>query len=328
MQPRPKITLDNNCIINLFDPGAATPTSVDELTEILTLVEEGVAEIAVTTRVESDLENDRDSERRARLMQKVQSLNVVGTVARMGFSRWDSGDVWGGDDTIRLTEEIRQIIFPGGLDPKSKSFGNKINDIDHLVGHKINRRDIFVTDDGAILKKAENLRRSPGILVMKPPECLKYLRDLRRRIVSLPLQSEVSTALYSNNSLTGRVTFNFSNNDGSFVIGYGIFLFEPKWTEAGADSIHVYTDAPSIDSLALAEGVTETSSIRSAEGYDFTSRVRTPREGDVVIVQNKNGYFCAIKIVDVLVKDRGDDRDELVFDFAIQTNGTCDFGTL
>ena len=54
-----KLTLDTNCIINLLDYKSESATSVDELTEILRYGLDGDVNIAITTKVESDFNNDK-----------------------------------------------------------------------------------------------------------------------------------------------------------------------------------------------------------------------------------------------------------------------------
>lgn len=175
MNHRTKLTLDNNCIINLLDTKSLTATSVKELSKIMRLALSSIADIAITTRVDADLKNDADVVRKTTLLKQIQKFPVVGTVARIGVSKWDSGDVYGGEESIRWADDIQKIVFPSGLNSNSSTYGNKINDIDHLLGHKINRRDIFVTDDGDMLRKSENLKKSLGIVVMTPASCLQFL---------------------------------------------------------------------------------------------------------------------------------------------------------
>ena len=321
----PTITFDNNCIVNLFDANSVSATSVEELQQIIEFESEGLVQITITTRVEADIENDRNENRKQEFLEIIKKFPVVGSIGRFDVSKWDSGDVWVGDKQNRLVDEIQKVVFPGGLNPSSRNYKNKVNDIDHLVGHFINGHDVFVTDDKAILKKAETLKVSPGIIVKSPTDCLGFLHDLKNRSRTVSLKSEFPIEGYSSKSLENSQSFNFSNNDGKFNIGSGIFLFETQWSRAGADSIHSYSDQRSIDSLALADGIGEIEEVKSVSPFDFTSRARTAKEGEVLILQNTNRYFAAIKILDILNKDRGDDRDELSFQYKIQTNGTDDF---
>ncbi len=169
-----KITLDTNCVVNLLNFNAETPTSVNELSEIIKYGLDSNANIAITTRVESECEGDKNRERSKEMIRKIQMLPVIGTVARYGTSKWDGGDVLEGEEHKNIADELTKIIFPT-LNKEDAHYKNKINDIDHLIGHLINRRDIFITDDGQILKKTKTLKDSLNLVVMSPKEALEYL---------------------------------------------------------------------------------------------------------------------------------------------------------
>jgi hypothetical protein len=169
-----KLTLDTNCIINLLDYKSESATSVEELSEILRYGLDGDVNIAITTRVERDFEKDKDNDRKNELAKRLSMFPTVGSVVRTDVSKLDSEDVSAGDEHEALEKELTGILFPG-LKADDAHYSNKINDIDHLIGHKINKRDIFVTDDQQILKKAETLKSSLRIQVMSPKETLEYL---------------------------------------------------------------------------------------------------------------------------------------------------------
>lgn len=177
-----KLTLDTNCVINLLDYKSESATSVDELTEILRYGLDGDVNIAITTRVESDFNKDKDEERKTELTKRISMFPVIGTVARFDISKFDSGDVLVGKEHQSLEKELIGIIFPG-LKKEDTHYSNKINDIDHLMGHKLNKRDVFVTDDQQIIKKSETLKSSLGITVMDPKHALEYLNLQGNKIV-------------------------------------------------------------------------------------------------------------------------------------------------
>lgn len=130
---------------------------------------------------------------------------------------------------------------------------------------------------------------------------------------------------YAAKRLSGTVTFNYSNNNGRYVIGQDELLFETAWSKASDTSIHIYKDPPSIDSLAIAPGVAHIKDLKSIAGLDFSSRSRTPEEGDIVILKNKFGNYGALKISDIKDSTRSDDIDELTFSYAINPDGGSDF---
>lgn len=132
----------------------------------------------------------------------------------------------------------------------------------------------------------------------------------------------VSPALY------GRVSFNYSNNNGSYILGAGDMAFETCWSTAGHGSIYAYNDAPSIRSVALVEGISDVHAIVGADQYDASSRTRTARVGDSVVWQNVSGYYAATSIESVTNRDSPNGEHQLVFRYAIQPSKSPDFSTL
>jgi hypothetical protein len=321
-----KLTLDTNCIINLLDRSSATATSWDELSSLIRLALSGHADIAITTRAEADLLNDKDHKRKSEMLRQLALFPVVGSVARWDVSSWDSGDVWEDEKTAQLSDDLRKLLFPG-LTPSDKRYGNKVNDIDHLVGHLINRRDIFVTDDRVIVGKAAQLKVSPGIVVMTPQECLTFIEGIERRNQHQLLKSAILNEKYHTRGLRGSVTFDYSNNNHSYTIGEGYFLFETRWSKASDTAIHAYSDAPSIEAIALAKGFLDISDIQDASAFDFSSRDRRPSTGQIVVWRNLNGLYAATKIVDIKDDRQGPEADELTFEYVILDGGTNDFGS-
>lgn len=165
-----------------MDYKSESAISVDELAEIIRYGLEGDVNIAITTRVDSDVSKDKDQDRKSEILKRISMFPTIGTVARLDTSKFDSGDVWVGEEHQALEEELKKIIFPG-LKNDDSHYSNKINDIDHLIGHKINQRNIFVTDDQQILKKAETLKSSVGIEVMDPKKVLEYINLQANQVV-------------------------------------------------------------------------------------------------------------------------------------------------
>lgn len=170
---RQKITLETNCIIGLFDSGSASATSLPELQSLFRCALSGNIEVSITTRVEVDLSRDKDSSR-AEMLRYVSMMPVVDTVMGWGASQWDCGDFIADDETIAMSMTVQRIVFPS-LNPNDQRYANCISDVDHLVGHYLRARDIFVTDDKDILRRRSELQEGLGIVVMNPAECLAHI---------------------------------------------------------------------------------------------------------------------------------------------------------
>ena len=126
-------------------------------------------------------------------------------------------------------------------------------------------------------------------------------------------------------SLAGEAVFDYSNHNGHYVIGRGQLEFETAWSKASDTSIHVYNDPPSINGVALARRCTSIAQVSNAEALDYTSRTRTPKLGEIVILRNENGFYAALHVLEIKDDTRGAEKDELRFRYVIQSNGSDNF---
>jgi len=318
----PRITLDANCVINLFDRDSPSATSVPEIETLIRYGLDGKAAIAVTTRVQVDLEQDKNEERRRALITMLNIFPVIPSIGHWDVSKWDE-DMWTTEGSARLNEEIKNILSPG-LQPGAATFANRINDIDHLTGHVLDKRDIFVTDDKGILRKRDQIK-GLGIVVMNPAQCVAHIDDIVLRSKPRTLPTDGILASHHSRALYGTVTFDYTNNNHVFALGEGQHLFETKWTKASNTSIHAYTDSPSIEALAIAKGALAIEAILDAEAYDFSSRVRTPQLGQVVLWRNINGLYAATRVLAITDDTRGDTTNDLTMEYSILVGGERNF---
>lgn len=128
--------------------------------------------------------------------------------------------------------------------------------------------------------------------------------------------------------MRGQVTFDYTNADGIAAIGSGDTLFETKWTGASDDCIHAYSDPPSIDAIALATGATRIQDVQDAARFDYSSRSRSPREGEILLLRNARGLYAALKIRDVKAIRYGDTVDQVTFDYVILPDGGRNFSEI
>lgn len=126
-------------------------------------------------------------------------------------------------------------------------------------------------------------------------------------------------------SLIGEVLWWDYDRGEHFVIGRDDLEFETMWSKCNAGSIHVYSDPSSIEGVALASGYTSIGQIIAARFLDYRGRYRTPREGEIIVFRNINGFYAAVQVLDVKDSSRGDNVDELRFRYVIQSDGSDDF---
>ncbi|MCG1037580.1 hypothetical protein [Polaribacter sargassicola] len=130
---------------------------------------------------------------------------------------------------------------------------------------------------------------------------------------------------YKKNRLKGTVKFNYSNNNGIYEIGKNELTFETKWSKASNQSIYLYNDPAIISGIAIADTKNQMNEIKDATEFDFSSRCRTVQKHGIAILKNTYENFAVIRILDIKDNTRGDNQDELHFEFLINPNNKSDF---
>lgn len=130
---------------------------------------------------------------------------------------------------------------------------------------------------------------------------------------------------YVSPAARGRVTFDYSNNNGRYCIGSGEYMFETDWSKSSDRNIQLLNDPASISTVAVVKDKDVISEVSDARIYDGSSRVRRPNVGQIAVLRNANGFWAAIKITEIRDDTRGSSFDEITFDYVIQTNGSPSF---
>lgn len=130
------------------------------------------------------------------------------------------------------------------------------------------------------------------------------------------LSAQIQSSSYINPNFEDMVEFNYSNNNGMFTIGTGEYSFATRWSKASNIRIHAYSD--SVKNIALVKCLNCLDELKSTEGLDFTSRVRTPKVGDSIVWINKYGNIANTRILEIK-DDRADSKDKVKFEYRIYT---------
>ena len=124
------------------------------------------------------------------------------------------------------------------------------------------------------------------------------------------------TNIYKSSGKKGFFTFNYSNNNGEYVISDGEVSFATRWSKASNTSIHAYNDGERINAIALIKQVNNIEDLDNIEA-DFSSRCRTAQIGDAIIWRNENKKYAITKILNIKDDTRGDSEDELTCEYFI-----------
>lgn len=190
----------------------------------------------------------------------------------------------------------------------------------HQISDTVRNDTKKINYNNEVKKKAIKKKRSPEITISSN-QLLKTTNtdtDVKSKVVSFP-------AIYISTEVRGVIKFDYSNNNGRFIIGKGDYSFETTWSKASNTSIHAYTDGSGIKSLRLVSDKNEINKIKSINLYDSSSRVRTPQIKEIIVWENQNGYYAATKILNIKDRTQGDLNDELLFEYVININKADDF---
>lgn len=138
-------------------------------------------------------------------------------------------------------------------------------------------------------------------------------KDLTVHAATIGLTATTET--YACEGNFGSFTFDYSSNNGRFSIGKGDYLFTTRWSKASDTSIHACKSG-NIECIARVKGLKRLQSVLVGE-YDFTSDVRTPVIGDVIIWKNIYGNYAATQVVNIKDDTRGADVDEITCEYVI-----------
>ncbi|MDY0832470.1 toll/interleukin-1 receptor domain-containing protein [Pseudomonas sp. SED1] len=264
-------------------------------------------------------------EQRAYVQDVALSLREKGvTVFYDGFHEVD---LWGCDlvDTLNelYSESMNLVVVFISKDYVAKDFTNVERRA--ALSKAITSRQKYVMpvrfDDTKIpgipntfgyLSASEN---SPEQLAVKICKALGISERVKANEISPP---------YSK-SAQGTITFNHTDHDGRFLIGEDEWQFEIATSGASNDGIYIYNDPPSINGVAIAEGYLAIAEVQDAKALNYTSRTRRPKEGQVAVLLNNQGFYAALKIVDVKALDFKDDIDSITIEYVILRRGGCDF---
>jgi len=156
-----KITLDTNCFFDYFE---RAPKYIKEL---VNHAEKGNIELAMTTRVISDTRDKSSSKGESLIWNKIQTfplIETIGTAFRLDVSYLGSGDFLISEDDSKMVNDLTELMK-----------GAQTRDIDHIFGHMIGKRDIFVTSDPHFLDHHDELLNGFGALVLKPEDAVKQI---------------------------------------------------------------------------------------------------------------------------------------------------------
>ena len=117
----------------------------------------------------------------------------------------------------------------------------------------------------------------------------------------------------------GFFSFDYSNNNGVYVIGNEEEKFSTQWSKGSDTIIHAYSDADDIEHIARISNVENIFSVSKEELFklDYSSRCRDIRIGDIVVWKNIYGHYLLTCVKEIHDDTRGADKDFLECEYRI-----------
>ena len=125
----------------------------------------------------------------------------------------------------------------------------------------------------------------------------------------------------------GTFAVDYRNYDGLINLGQGDWLFTTKWSTAGNGSIYALRDGGS--QVAVAQNISSIEQVTDDvfNEANFTSRVRHPRTGEVVLWLNPKGFAAAVEVKKVTVTAESKSGTVLEGRYRILVDGTRNFSS-
>ena len=156
------VTLDTNVLVEYW----RNRKNVLFTESLLDLAQQGKIDLAITSRISADIPDLPLANR----INDLPQLNVqqIGSVFRLGHSTLGGGDVLGSDSFLHVMDSLDNRFDWEGRVKRRPDW----RDWDHLQGHYLSGRDVFLTWDRPILDVASELQQQLGVVVTTPQEFL------------------------------------------------------------------------------------------------------------------------------------------------------------
>lgn len=128
---------------------------------------------------------------------------------------------------------------------------------------------------------------------------------------SISEKLELDKIKYLSPKMDGKVSFNYDNHNSIYYLGSGDYLFKTRWSECTINAIYA------CGNIGYMKKESEFPKLDNIKNFDFSSNTRSIYKGEVVLFQNDNYHFVAIKVKRVSSISHGDDNNILEFEYHI-----------
>jgi hypothetical protein len=158
-----RLTFDTNLLQEYW----RAQSKRDLVAQLLDLSQAGEVELVVTSRIANDIPDGPLAERLRELPD--MGIGQIGGILRLDVSALDGPDMLGSDLFGELAQKANAELLRRGRSP------NKLpdwRDWDHLHGHFLKHRDVFLTWDKRLIEGAHILAKQLPITAVTPDNYL------------------------------------------------------------------------------------------------------------------------------------------------------------
>lgn len=218
------------------------------------------------------------------------------------------------DLSTGVGKEVKQIIEQWKSDKVIPILRNNQN---HIVPNALNEKVYIDFDNGNETDNMEELldviygiKTETRPILGKSP----YRKDVAQKLI---IRAEIEKTGYQNPALADYVSFDYSNNDGDYIIGVGEYSFATKWSKASDKCIYAYKDSLRDGYIGLVKNPGLINDAYTLKDIDFTSRTRTAFVGDTVVWINSYRNIALTKVISIKDQSRNDSQDLLEFEYKV-----------
>jgi diaminohydroxyphosphoribosylaminopyrimidine deaminase/5-amino-6-(5-phosphoribosylamino)uracil reductase len=209
-------------------------------------------------------------------------------------------------------EDLRGAVVFTTLEPCSRRNHPKLSCAQRLVEAGVSTVWIGMYDPNPkIYREGWRILRDAGVTLRD------FEADLRAEIAAdnAAFLDQFRTSASAN----GTATFNYLLNGGAFVVDVDGERIRTRWSAKNKGSIRAVGDSDR--HTAAARYAISFDQIDDPSALAFSSRDTAAAEGEIVVFQADSGYaFLLVRVVEVLLAERGSDRDELTIEWQLRSH--------
>ncbi len=138
--------------------------------KICSLKKPSSIEYAVTVR--SNIDNPD-------YLKKYKELKVIPSVARFGHSVWDGGEVWGSEESTKLSNDLLALGANQKIikEPGKQTSHNQRDDADIMTAAFVNSCSVLISDDKKFMLKSDvvTLMKKYGVSVISSEDFISQI---------------------------------------------------------------------------------------------------------------------------------------------------------